>query len=307
MGDYGHDLAFGTFVTPLAADPGRTVGLAVATERAGLDLVTFQDHPYQPRFLDTWTLLSWVAARTERVRVVPNVANLPLRHPAVLARAVASRDLLSGGRVELGIGAGAYWDAIAAMGGPRRTPGEAVTALEEAIAVVRALWDVGNRERLVLEGGTYRLDGAKRGPAPAHDVGIWVGAYGPRMLRLIGRLADGWLPSLPYYDSLDALARGNAAIDDAAAGAGRDPADVRRVLNVAGELTTDRTDRLLVGPPEQWSEQLAALALEHGFSVFVLQGDDPRAIEVFGREVAPAVRATVAAGRGRPAGVTGTP
>jgi alkanesulfonate monooxygenase SsuD/methylene tetrahydromethanopterin reductase-like flavin-dependent oxidoreductase (luciferase family) len=299
MTDYGHDLLFGTFITPLADDPARTVGLALATERAGLDLATFQDHPYQPRFLDTWTLLSWVAARTERLRVVPSVANLPLRPPAVLARAVASLDLLSGGRVELGLGAGAFWDAIAAMGGPRRTPGEALAALEEAIGVVRAVWDVTDRERLVLPGRFYALDGAKRGPAPAHDVGIWVGGYRPRMLRLIGRAADGWLPSLPYVPSLAALAEGNAAIDEAAAAAGREPSDVRRLLNVDGRLTADRTDRLLVGPPEQWAEQLAALALELGFSAFVLAGDDERAIEVYGAEVAPAVREIVAAERAR--------
>ena len=90
----------------------------------GLDLVTFQDHPYQGRFLDTWTLLSFVAAQTSNVRVAPNVANLPLRPPVVLARSVASLDILSRGRVELGLGAGAFWDGIAAVGGPRLTPGQ---------------------------------------------------------------------------------------------------------------------------------------------------------------------------------------
>ena len=58
MTDYGHDLLFGTFVTPDARDASRAVDLAITADRAGLDLVTFQDHPYQPGFLDTWTLLS---------------------------------------------------------------------------------------------------------------------------------------------------------------------------------------------------------------------------------------------------------
>ena len=89
------------------------------SEQLGLDLVTFQDHPYQPSFLDTWTLLWWVAAQTERVQLSGNVLNLPLRQPAVLARAAASLDLLSGGRVSFGIGAGGFWDAIEAMGGRR--------------------------------------------------------------------------------------------------------------------------------------------------------------------------------------------
>ncbi|GAB3880872.1 hypothetical protein GCM10027612_09100 [Microbispora bryophytorum subsp. camponoti] len=79
MTDYGHELAFGTFLTPQNQDPQTPVRLAQVSEAAGLDLVTFQDHPYQPGFLDTWTLLSWVAAQTERVTVSGNVLNLPLR------------------------------------------------------------------------------------------------------------------------------------------------------------------------------------------------------------------------------------
>src|SRR5690606_12324892 len=117
---------FGSFITPSNADPHRPVELAIASERAGLDLATFQDHPYQPGFLDTWTLMTYVLARTERLRVAGNVLNLPLRPPAVLARAAASLDLLSGGRVELGLGAGGFWDAIEAMGGRRLTPGQSV-------------------------------------------------------------------------------------------------------------------------------------------------------------------------------------
>src|SRR5919197_5628252 len=133
MADYGHELVFGAFVTPQSRRPQGAVALAQLTERAGLDLVTFQDHPYQPAFLDTWTLLTWVAAQTERVRLSGNVLNLPLRPPAVLARAAASLDLLSGGRFELGLGGGAFWDAIEAMGGPHRSPRETREALREAI------------------------------------------------------------------------------------------------------------------------------------------------------------------------------
>ena len=119
MSDYGHDLLFGTFITPTAQQPQQAVRLAQLSEQAGLDLATFQDHPYQPAFLDTWTLMSYAAARTERIHLSANVVNLPLRPPAVLARAAASLDLLSGGRLELALGAGAFWDAIEAMGGER--------------------------------------------------------------------------------------------------------------------------------------------------------------------------------------------
>jgi len=77
MADYGHDLVFGTFITPSSRQPHDVVALAQITEQAGLDLATFQDHPYQPAFLDTWTLLSWVAAETKTLRVSGNVLNLP--------------------------------------------------------------------------------------------------------------------------------------------------------------------------------------------------------------------------------------
>ena len=152
MPDYGHDLVLGTFLTPAAKNPQQVVALAQATERAGLDLVTFQDHPYQPAFLDTWTLLSWVAASTDRIHVAGNVLNLPLRPPAVLARAAASLDLLSGGRFALGLGSGAFWDAIVAMGAPRLTPGQGVDALDEAIDIIRGIWDTNERVPLRVHG-----------------------------------------------------------------------------------------------------------------------------------------------------------
>jgi alkanesulfonate monooxygenase SsuD/methylene tetrahydromethanopterin reductase-like flavin-dependent oxidoreductase (luciferase family) len=296
MPDYGHDLIFGSFITPTNAAPQQVVALAQASEQAGLDLVTFQDHPYQAGFLDTWTLLSYVAAQTERIHVSGNVINLPLRPPAVLARAAASLDLLSGGRVELGLGAGAFWEAIEAMGGRRLTPAQAVEALSEAIDIIRGIWDVDNTSRLRVDGTYYPVNGAKRGPAPAHNISIWLGAYKPRMLRLVGRKADGWLPSLGYMKSLADLSDANAIIDEAAREAGREPAAVRRLLNIGGRFGPP-SNQLLSGPPEQWVEQLAALTLEYGFTGYILMGDDPTAIARFGRDVAPALRELVAAER----------
>jgi alkanesulfonate monooxygenase SsuD/methylene tetrahydromethanopterin reductase-like flavin-dependent oxidoreductase (luciferase family) len=82
--NYGHPLKFGTFLTPVNNAPPQVVALAKHSEDLGYDLVTFQDHPYQPSFLDTWTLMSYVAAQTERIHVAPNVLNLPLRPPAVV-------------------------------------------------------------------------------------------------------------------------------------------------------------------------------------------------------------------------------
>jgi alkanesulfonate monooxygenase SsuD/methylene tetrahydromethanopterin reductase-like flavin-dependent oxidoreductase (luciferase family)/hemerythrin-like domain-containing protein len=283
MQDYRHDIRFGTFITPTAQPPQHAVELAQVTEQVGLDLVTFQDHPYQPAFLDTWTLLSYVAAATERVHLAANVTNLPLRPPAVLARAAASLDLLSGGRVALGLGGGAFWDAIVAMGGPRRTGGEALAALREAIEIIRAVWDTNTRGGVRVRGEHYQVVGAKRGPAPAHPIPIWVGAYKPRMLRLVGGYADGWLPSLAYLSGLEAIGEGNAIIDEAAVAAGRDPAEIRRLLNVQ--------------PQHADPQILAELALRYGVGTFIIGSDDPAEIERFGREVAPAVRELVEAGR----------
>jgi hypothetical protein len=293
MADYGHDLSFGIFVTPQADAGPRIIELARRADAAGLDWVSVQDHPYQPAFLDAWTLLTAIATATERIGVFPNVANLPLRPPAMLARAAASLDILSGGRVELGIGTGAFWDAISAMGGPRRTAGESVDALREAIAVIRALWTPGRGSR--LSGRFYELNGAKPGPFPVHDVGIWVGAYKERMLRLTGELADGWLPSSPYAPP-EQLAAMNAIIDAAAVDAGRSPTAVRRIYNIGGSFDGPGS-AFLQGPPKVWAEQLAGLALDEGVSGFVLMADDALTVDRFAAEVAPSVRELVASER----------
>jgi alkanesulfonate monooxygenase SsuD/methylene tetrahydromethanopterin reductase-like flavin-dependent oxidoreductase (luciferase family) len=149
----------GISVVPDATDPASTLEQIVVADRSGLDLVGVQDHPYQRRFFDTWTLLSFVAARTERIQLVTDVANLPLRPPAMLAKAAASLDVLSRGRFELGLGAGAFWDAVEAMGGPRRTAKDSVDALEEAIAILRAFWAA--EDTLKLDGRHYTVNGVK--------------------------------------------------------------------------------------------------------------------------------------------------
>ncbi|MET9019410.1 LLM class flavin-dependent oxidoreductase [Actinopolymorpha sp. NPDC004070] len=292
MPDYGRDLAFGYFLVPNAADP--LLDTARELERAGFDCVGVQDHPYQRRYVETWTLLAMIAARTERIRVFPDVANLALRPPAVLAKAAASLDVLSGGRCELGLGSGAFWDAIEAYGGTRRTPGEAITGLGEAIEVIRLLWS-GQRD-LRYEGRFHRLAGATAGPVPAHPIGIWLGVHGPRALALTGRSADGWLPSLRDGD-VGALVEGAARIDEAALAAGRRPADVRRILNVAGTLTAGRSEGLLRGPAGQWVDELTDLAVGLGFDTFVLGADDADQWRRFAAEVIPAVRDQVAAER----------
>jgi alkanesulfonate monooxygenase SsuD/methylene tetrahydromethanopterin reductase-like flavin-dependent oxidoreductase (luciferase family) len=274
----------GIFVVPDATDPNTTVETIEAAEDAGLDLVGVQDHPYQRRFFDTWTLLSYAAGRTDRVRLVPDVINLPLRLPTLLAKSAASLDVLSNGRVELGIGAGAFWEAIEAMGGPRRSPKESVDALEEAITILRAFW---SERSVTFEGNYYRVRGAKPGPAPAHPIGIWVGAYGPRMLRLTGRLGDGWLPSLgERYMRADDAPRMHAAVDEGAKEAGRDPADIERAVNVMA----------LDGPMQGWPDALARIADELRFSTILVgvPGEEPLDFtRRLGEDVAPRLQALI--------------
>lgn len=291
MPDYGHEIQFGLFPTPDAASAQHVIELAVLADTTGLDVVSIQDHPYQRRHLDMWTLLSYLGAVTTSVRLSPNVVSLPLRPPAVLAKSAATLDVLTGGRVELGLGTGAFWDAIVAAGGPRRTPGESVEALEEAIEILRQFWS-GRSVRFV--GEHYRVEGLQAGPMPVHDIPIWIGAYKPRMLRLTGRLADAWIPSMGYADpaSLPDL---NSIIDEAADQAGRGPVAIRRQYNITGEFGSG--SGMLTGSPENWAEQLASLALQHGMSTFILGTDDPDAVRRFALEVAPAVRELVDAER----------
>ncbi len=150
-----------------------------------------------------------------------------------------------------------------------------------------------------VDGEHYQVHGAKRGPAPAHQVGIWIGAYKPRMLELTGRLGDGWLPSAAYLEA-GALRAGNAAIDLAAQDSDRAPRDVRRLLNISGAFRAI-SQGFLQGPAGQWADELADLALTEGVSAFILATDDPDDLRRYAEEVVPAVREAVAAERA-PAG-----
>ncbi|MHA6782059.1 LLM class flavin-dependent oxidoreductase [Pseudonocardia saturnea] len=284
-------LLFGANVDPLWDPVDAPLRHTLAAERLGLDLVTIQDHPYQAAFHDAWTLLSYLAGRTERITVVPTVATLPLRPPAMLAKSAASLDVLTGGRVRLGLGAGAFWDAIAAMGGARRSPGEAVEALDDAIEVIRAMW---SGQRSVRVSGRYHsLAGVHPGPQPSPTLGLWLGAYGPRMLALTGTKADGWLPSHAFL-GLDRLGEAVARIDDAATAAGRDPARLRKVYNISGLIGAESADPFQ-GSAAQWTDLLVSTVVGHGMNGFVFWPADDHEDQIarFAEEVVPAVRAAL--------------
>lgn len=297
MNDYQHDVRFGANVDPTANDPSWPLRLTHAIERAGLEYIGIQDHPYNSGFLDTWTLMATLLQATERVHIFPNVANLPLRPPVMLAKAAATLDVLSGGRVELGLGAGAFREGIEAMGGPGRSKGESIEALEEAVQIIHAFWS-GTRA-LQFEGKHYSVKGAHPGPRPAHSIGIWLGSYGPRSLRLLGRLANGWLPSSSYAPP-ERLPEMQQRIDDSALEAGRAPREIRRIYNVMGMITDGPMEGLLTGPVEYWVDELTRLAVEVGMDTFIYwpADDRMRQIEYFAAEVVPAVKDQVSKARG---------
>ncbi|RZQ59712.1 LLM class flavin-dependent oxidoreductase [Amycolatopsis suaedae] len=273
MADFGREISSGYFLVPDAAAP--LLDTARELDRLGYDYLGIQDHPYQRRYVDTFALAGMVLGVTSRITVFPDVANLALRDPAILAKTAASFDLLSGGRFELGLGTGAFWDAIEAFGGPRRTPGQALAAQAEAITVIRKLWS-GERN-LRFDGDHYRLAGAQSGPVPTRPIGIWLGSQGPKALRLLAERADGWVVSL--QGDVEPIVRKTALLDAAAADAGRDPGEIRRVLNVQGPADAG---------------QLTELAVGLGFDTFVLWAREPGTERAFAEEVLPAVREQVA-------------
>src|SRR5256712_9554326 len=277
--DYRQPVRFGVFVTAEATE--RPLQMAALVDELGYEVFGVQYHPYPRLFFDTWTLLTAIAMRTEHITVFRDAATLPLRPPAVLAKAAATLDLLSGGRVELGLGAGGFWEAIKAYGGPVRTPGESVSALEEAIQVIRLIWS--GQHGIRFEGKFYPLAGAHSGPVPAHPIGIWLGAYKPRMLSVVGCLADRWVPSLRYLKPAELLA-GNQRIDEAATTAGRDPPSIPRPLH-----------RRHLDP-----RNLGSPVVDYGMDTFLVS-DDPDEMRTFATEVAPKVREEVESRRSRSA------
>ena len=279
-------MQFGAFIGPRGDDIAGVRERVLAAEWAGFDFVSIQDHPYVPTYLDTFSLIANLAATTSTLRFITNVANLPLRPAPMLAKATASIDRLSGGRFDLGLGAGRVWAEIERMGGPTWTPGEAIGAMSEAIDTFQTAW------------GFEGEDGA--GVAPAHRIGIWVGGAGPRMLGLIGRKADGWIaPLATGYETKPAA---QDRIDAAATAAGRDPAAVGRMIQLVGRVTDTAStisrprsgagSQAIRTTPEHWARIVAEFAVEERFNAvnFVLEEETSDQIIRFGADVVAAAR-----------------
>lgn len=292
-----NELQFGVFLSPRTSDLDRLYENVQVAEDVGFDFVSIQDHPYMPDFLDTFALIGALIGRTRRIRFMPNVANLPLRPPQMLAKTSASLDLLSKGRFELGLGAGRSWPQIAGLGGPARSPAEALGATAEAIEVLRALWLPGSTVDLP---GNYYSVRAQTGPAPAHDINIWLGAVGPRMLKLLGRKADGWMA--PLATGFETKPAAQDRIDAAARAVGRDPAGIHRGIQLVGTITdTPRTvSRPRSGPggqpirttPEIWAEIITEFADDRFDTInWIPEHENAEQLRRFAADVIPLARA----------------
>lgn len=237
-------------------DPTAAVALAVDAERLGFDVVVV---PEQADGWDAWTLLSWIAARTERIGLVAAELD-PRRSPTVLARASAGLDLLAGGRVALALAAG--------------TDGRAA---DDTVTVLRRMRDVGAPP--VQHAGAHRIAGAAPGPLPAHDIPVWLSGDDPAAIELAGRTADGWVGGLDG-EGPGQLVERLRLLDQHARAAGRDPRELQRGVVLDGRHDPDGAD-------------LERLVAEHGVGTVVLAVDArsaPAELERFAREVAPRLR-----------------
>src|SRR5215469_15298228 len=230
------DLIFGVGVPTSAALGDDPVGLAQEAERLGFDFISAADHPCGPGpSYETTAMLTWIAARTSRIKVASRVLGVPFRRPAMVAKLAVSIDLLSGGRFILGLGAGHSDEEIAAVGGPVLSPAEKVDGLAEAIQVIRGAW---TQRGYTQNGRHYSVRDLEMEPKPTHPIPVWLGTFGPRALAVTGALADGWIPSLGYkpIDEFPAMRR---RIDAAAEAAGRRPDNIRSILNVGIRIGPD--------------------------------------------------------------------
>jgi alkanesulfonate monooxygenase SsuD/methylene tetrahydromethanopterin reductase-like flavin-dependent oxidoreductase (luciferase family) len=260
-------------------------------EALGFDLVTVMDHlPGSRPTFETWTEMTWAAAATERILVGSNVLGMPYRHPAVTAKMAETFQRLSGGRLVLGIGGGGSNAEFAAFGLPVRPPKEKVDAFEEGVDIIRRLWA---GEPVTVEGEHYSVRDAEISPSPEPPIPLWFGVYGPRSLRLAGRLADGWLPSYRFAPPAK-WAEGRDRIHRAAEEASRDPGaiDLAYNLGVRVDERAEQRPGMIAGPPEQVTEELAAiLGLGVTFPIIWTAGEGTEQRERLAKEVLPQVRA----------------
>ena len=284
-------LSFGVNI-PTTVGPGvDPVSQARAAEDLGFDFVSASDHPCgtNPSH-ETWTMLTWIAAGTSRIKVATRVLGLPYRPPPMVAKMAETLDRLSGGRLILGLGAGYSDGEFAAFGLGVPSPAEKITGLKEALSIVRGLW---SEQQFSFTGRRYRTDAADIEPKPDHQIPIWLGTFGERALQLTGQVADGWIPSLGHAPA-NVLPAMRARVLAAAEAADRDPEALTCALNVEvhiGEEVDSQPD-VIAGSAEQVAKALTGFVTA-GFSAFnfmPLGPSTPEQVERIATEVIPTLR-----------------
>lgn len=284
-------LLFGLNVPTSAAVGADPVSYARTAEEVGFDFVSASDHPCgtNPSY-ETWTMLSWIAAATSRIKVATRVLGVPYRSPAMVAKMAETLDRLSGGRLILGMGGGYSDEEFHAFGLRVPSAKEKIEGLEEAVRIVRGLW---SEPTFTYEGQHHRTIAADLEPKPEHDIPIWLGTFGKRSLAVTGRVADGWIPSLAFAPPNEIPEMRNRIIA-AAEEIRRDPKEITFVYNIEVRIDTiaDANPHVVCGSPEAVADQLRSL-VELGFSGMNLMPVGPNLdeqVEGLGAEVLPLLR-----------------
>src|SRR6266571_919440 len=278
-------------------DPDAVVGLGVRAEELGFDSVWAHDHVFNvghvldriggKPYYEPLTLLSFVAARTRRVRLGTSVLVLPYHNPIRLAKTAATLDVLSGGRLILGVGVGLIEKEIRAMGSPFAERG---AFTDEAIAVMRSLW---TEDEPSFDGKYHRFAGMKFSPKPLQkpSIPVVIGGVSRAAIRRAARLGDGWQP---LGLSPEALGQGIAALRDEARACGRDGAKIP--VSIAMTLATARAGRYALGTAPSEIVKNARAYADVGVETLIVSagtsdpGEARAALEMVGREVLPAFR-----------------
>ena len=289
------ELSFGVSVPTSAAPGDDPVGMAREAERLGYDFVSAADHPCggSPSY-ETTIMLTWIAARTSRIKVASRVLGVPFRRPAMVAKLAASLDLLSGQRFILGLGAATPTRRSppskhlrAVTGRENRRPGGSHPGHPRCLDTVQLYPG---------RGATTAVRDLGMEPKPTSPIPVWLGTFGPRALAVTGRLADGWIPSLGYMPTEEFPAMRHRIDAAAEAGQPRRPDEIRSILNLSIHIDPYAQPQLdaVTGSATQVVSQLRDL-LGLGFTGFnfILSGPDPIAgMQRIAEDVLPLLRST---------------
>jgi len=312
-------ILFGANIPQMGSDYSAMKQAVLACENYGFDFVWISDHlqdlSSSKSYFEGWTTLSDLAAETNRIRLCTVLMNNLFRQPSLLAKMSATLDVISGGRLNFGIGAGWYSEECAAYGIPFPKPIERMQRLEEAIEIIRGLW---TRDNVSFAGKYYTLKNANLNPKPVQKPHppIWTGSmYGrSRMLRVIAKHADAWTISSLYLPTPMELQQVKETLDGYCRELGRDPNQIQQALGVGCVIAEDEKkvrekaekfkpmsisvkdysakQMRLEGTPQQLIEKLRTYT-NIGVTTFVMNFPDITTIEpvrLFSEKVMPALR-----------------